>query len=352
MSQLDIYRDGPCSYDVSVSRSGLETYQDCPRKYFYSYVAGGRGYSSTVDKAIPLQQGNILHSGMEVLMKAILNGEDGADEKGLAALRAYPHTLEERDFVIVEALYLAWLRTRRDKFLEEYKIISVEEPTAIKIKNVTIYVRGDVLVQSNYSELLWSVDWKCITSSNNWGTKWKREPQGFLQTWASREKYPEVAGTIFEGFVKGVKRDGAYVSPLVRAFMAATSDNEPIFSFEKDGFGKGVKGVPVEPWKREWPGGMGLEGWIGWLPYEVVQSSIVTSPPVLLPPDWDTWLLESDRGLMRDYEDGLWERRYKDENCRWCPFDPICAGDKSLEGMIEEGLLVTRPLSPREEVVS
>lgn len=331
---------------LSISRSGLETYQDCPRKYFYQYVEGGRGLASAQDKATQLQQGTVLHLGMESLMKAVLRGidPDEAAILGLETIRGERATLERPDYEIVEALYLAWVRTRMEEFFREYEVVAVEQATTVPIKDMEIYVRDDVLVRSRFSELLFSVDWKTPSSDRNWSTKWRREPQGFLQTWASRQRYPEVVGAIFEGLVKGVKREGLYTSPLVRCWRGVDKEGEPFFSVEKE---KGL--VQCNPAELEWPTGPGLAGWIAWLPFELVRGSIVTSPPVVLPPDWETWLLESEKAILRDYEDGLWPRHYSDETCRWCPFDPVCAGDKSLGQMREEGLLVERPLSPREE---
>jgi hypothetical protein len=332
---------------ISISRSGLESYQSCPRQYYYRYVDGGRGWASTIEKTTALQQGTILHSGMENLMRAILAGTEPAQAayEGLAAIREGRYTLpDQRDFDIIEALYFAWVRTRLEEFLAEYEIVSVESPTELTLSKIKLYVRDDVLVRSRHSELLFSVDWKSTASGNYWGTRWRREPQGFLQTWASRQKHPDVVGTIFEGLVKGQKRDGDYTSPLTRCWMGLDGEGEQFFSMEKD---KGL--VKCNPATLQWPSGPGLEGWVSWLPYEVVRSSIVTSPPVVLPPDWELWLLESEKALLRDYEDGLWPRHYGDDTCRWCPFDPICGGDKTLNQMVEEGLLVSRPLSPREE---
>ena len=211
---------------ISISRSGLEAHQDCPRKYYLTYLDGGRGWASPVDSAVQLQQGTHLHLGMEALMRAVKEGVEGAELIGLQTLRETPHSLERDDYLIVEALYLAWVRTRLEEFLSEYEIVSVEEPMTVPLREIEIYVKGDVVVRSRHSGLCWSVDWKTTSSPSNWATRWKREPQGFLQTWATREKYPEVAGTIFEGLVKGKKYQGKYTSPLVRGWVGLAEDGE------------------------------------------------------------------------------------------------------------------------------
>ncbi len=163
-----------------VDRSGILSWQKCPRDRFYSRHFAGRGIEK-VTKSLPLQFGAAFHEGAEQLMKgkgieaavnsallylnlafSVSNIDMGDDNKPTEAIVAYG--IEEQR-AIAEGLLRAWWIEKGEQFLEDFEVLEVEqEGRADLAPGITLMFRPDALVRERLSGDLYIVSWKTAST--------------------------------------------------------------------------------------------------------------------------------------------------------------------------------------------
>src|SRR5271156_640749 len=124
-------------------RTSILTYQRCPREYWYSRHAGGKGLQKK-SKGLALSFGSAFHEGSEELLSQ--NGIEKAVERAYGFLAEQfaakavsfdnetPDDLQkameygqEEQMVFAEGLLRGWWLYEGESFLENFEIIDVEQ---------------------------------------------------------------------------------------------------------------------------------------------------------------------------------------------------------------------------------
>lgn len=301
-----------------------------------------------------------MHKGLEIL---VTTGDiEGAI---LAAQEEWAHRTKkwqettilsvkwelEEGIALVEGLVRGWYRTRFDAFMEEFEVLMVEqEVRALLAPNVTLMARADGLLRRREDQSNWVLNWKTSSSIAEWTSQWEDEVQGWTEALAMEDHLGQkVAGVIYEGFFKGVKRDGLYTSPTIYGWSCQLGQGT-LYSATYERFSKEKPWRKFPVWK-EFPGG--VAAWINWIPFEVLSAQFVRSEPLqkndLVVEKWIRQVVRRETdiehilevGDIQDKEDFFWQN-FKKFNCKWCPFKPVCKLQVTMDAAIEAGQFVPR----------
>lgn len=177
---------------IKLSRSHIERYFECPRKFWLQHYEGGTGFEpATTSEA--LWVGTMVH---EQLAAHMLH----------KPLPAYGETLPER---LATALALAWIEVRGPVYERDYAVISVEKEVEIPLApDVILMSRVDCVVRRKSDGLLFAgPEWKTTGMlTNNWMESWRYSSQTLAHILDVREATgQEGAGVLMEFIYKGRK---------------------------------------------------------------------------------------------------------------------------------------------------
>lgn len=187
-------------------RSAVESYQDCPRLRYNQFHYNGIGLVK-VAKSVPLVTGTVVHKGVEVIGRAIIQGKPiDIDDAVMAAVEQYVRECESVGFTgkgmendrqqsftfreqkaLAEALIRVWALIELPNILNRYKILAVEreiEPLNI-IEDIKFLARVDMELQELNSGDYYNYSLKTIKT---WGEKqddsYRDDLQSLTEMWA------------------------------------------------------------------------------------------------------------------------------------------------------------------------
>lgn len=222
-----------------IDRSRLDTYQRCPRRYYWNYAYKGIGVVPA-KQALPLAFGSSAHLGLE----RVLRGE--GIEKGVAvALEEFElqargrglelevnesaHAVYLEQCALLEALLRAWFIVRYPSFIEEYEILDLEREEEWKPNDsITFMARADGVLRSRSSGDLFVLSFKTAKGYDKRISELGRSDiQGISELVAVEERLGErVQGIQMEYLVKGRREEwpkgsGIYQTsnPLIRPWI-------------------------------------------------------------------------------------------------------------------------------------
>lgn len=173
-------------------RSGILSWQKCPRDRYYSRHFGGRGIEK-ISKSLPLQFGAAFHEGSERLLKgdgiesavsaallyldlafSVAKVDMGDDNKPTEQIVAYG-IAEQR--AIAEGLLRAWWIEKGAQFMEDFEVLEVEQEGRAQLTGsdnrglkgfssdgIVLMFRPDALVREKLSGDLYIVSWKTAST--------------------------------------------------------------------------------------------------------------------------------------------------------------------------------------------
>ena len=349
-----------------ISRSGHQALSECPRKYYYNYVYQGTGFNSAAP-AHDLIIGLAVHMGMEVLLKG-----GSLEDSNSAALAEYDKltqrwvevgddplllTIIARNRELTEGLVRGWIRTRWAQFQERYTVESVEKEMQIPLApNVVLLARCDGVLRDNLDGNLYVLNWKTTSKSGDWTSLWMYDIQMWTEALVTEhDMKEEVVGCIVAGLRKGYKKDGVFRSILTSGWTRVNVNGVEEFACVRP-----KKESPKAPsWKsfstaeKHYPtGGIGLAGWVDWVPLQRLEDLFPFTPPIMknnrVVEDWLSQVVRRETDAQYVLEEGSEEERlsYFYQNwgyaCKWCSFKDVCTQRAPIEEMIKDGRLVER----------
>lgn len=217
-------------------RSRLDTYQRCPRRYYWNYVHKGLGIAPLA-RPLPLAFGGSIHLGLEQILlgRGVEEGikfaqrefELQARSRGLE-LQANESAYEvyKEHNTLLEALLRAWYLVRYPSFIEEYEIIDLEREEEWKVlEDITFMARADGILRSKLDGGLYVLSFKTAKQyGKKTGDQGRSDIQGISELVAVEERLGErVQGIQMEYLIKGrrdewPKGSGIYqtANPLIR----------------------------------------------------------------------------------------------------------------------------------------
>lgn len=222
-------------------RSRLETYQRCPRRYYYNYVYKGLGLQQS-KRPLPLAFGGSAHLGLE----QILRGE-GVDKGVAVALSEFELQARGRGLLLepnesafavyqeqsalLEALLRAWHLVRYPSFIEEYEVVDLEREEEWRAASDILFMaRADGVLRQRATGDLYILSFKTTKQYDKKRSDEARSDiQGMSELVAVEERLGErVQGIQMEYLVKGRREEwpkgsGIYQtsSPLIRPWVSA-----------------------------------------------------------------------------------------------------------------------------------
>lgn len=155
-------------------RSGILSWQKCPRDRYYSRHFQGKGLEK-VRKSLPLVFGAAFHEGSENLL--LNKGIESAVSRALLylnlAFSVEGVDLEEKQTMyaveeqraIAEGLLRAWWIAKGERFLEDFEVLEVEkEGRAELAPGLVLMFRPDALVRERMTGDLYIVSWKTAST--------------------------------------------------------------------------------------------------------------------------------------------------------------------------------------------
>jgi len=335
-----------------VSRSGLETMISCPRRGYYGLLYRG-GFDGPAGPDLVI--GLTVHKGLETLFK---NGGHlpeaiaSAEREFIQQLKGTTITAEWKEHLsLAIALLTGWKRVRWDSFHSEYDVLAVElETRSILAPGVTLAARADLIVREKATGRPFVWNWKTASDKTDFALKWYHEVQMWTEALATEDHLGErVEGCIVEGLFKGGKSTaatfkGSYTSPLVCGYI----HEDGSFAW---------KYTSAKGWKRFFPANAfpgGIEGWVNFLPAEVVNDQFARTPPILKNDEvvrgWIKQIVRRVMDIQRMLKEDVSEedrlafftQNWGHFRCSRCPFSKVCHLELTIEQMVELGLLVER----------
>lgn len=289
-------------------RSGILSFQKCPRDRYYSRHFGGKGIER-LRKSLPLVFGASFHVGTEPLLRgegiepavasALLHLNLAFSVEGVDLEEKQTAYAVEEQRAIAEGLLRAWWIEKGERFLEEFEVLSVEEEGRAELApGVVLMFRPDALVRERASGDLYIVSWKTAstfgaytvnqiqTDMQSMSEVWGVEQKGYLDVpdikivggVAYLEKIPparRIEGVLYLFAIKGQRRMDDFLgfktqdTPLAYGWRKAgvtPEEDEWAWKFkwasEEEGrkfqqLPKGFRKVPI--WS-DYPGG--VKAWI------------------------------------------------------------------------------------------
>lgn len=371
---------------IKYSRSEVGTAQRCPRQWYYGYGqvhdASHRGWEPK-RPYLPTTLGLSVHAGMEALFRkgsdidhAVRTATgtwcdfvDGSDWTGLPVEgKDNPAFFDSEQRALIEAFLRAWRVQFWDDFNNEFEVVSIEKELGVEVEHfktsdtgedaitcretgccgvkgtpILFQARCDLVVRQRDTGLIFIPDWKVVKDARDWSTKFQREQQTFSQAFAVEQHLREpVSGCIYWAFIKGDRREGRQLSPLVWAYkreLPYTGKFEYSPEYQRS---KGWERFAV--WEEEAFGPTPSERvkyWVNWLPDEVRSAQFCQSPPVLVRDELvQEWVHESSSLMVELHgklSSGLGATAFRahrsDWNCRGCFAREVCEGRKTMEEM-------------------
>lgn len=353
-----------------VSRSSHMCHRECPRKHYNTYLKDGTGYTTkgtNPDFAIGLA----CHKGLEEVLRE--NGIEVAVREGLAELKAQlvGEPLNEMEVfhrdemgALVEALLRGWFRTRWPSFKEQYEVLEIEkERRTLLAPNVNLMSREDALLRNREDGRLVLLNWKTTSSISDWDKKWKADVQAWTEALAVEAGVGEtVAGCLFEGLYKGVRKDNRQCSSLLYGYKAPDNPkvdalfriNGWMYRVSYAAYSKATPWARFAVWKEGAFGPSPLDFWIRGIPWDEVSSYFVTSNPIFkddaITQKWINQLVrtetEIERMLQEDISEGereiYFSQNFSYFNCKRCTFEKYCFEKADMGEDIASGKLVPR----------
>lgn len=368
---------------MKFSRTQISSYQTCPRKYWYEYVA--QVQSAPVaglqpkTPILPLTMGLAVHKGMEVLFK--LGGDlDSAIEAGLQEWRKatsgkqfafsvtgtldHDRFLEEQEALITAFLW-AWRVQFWDQFNNDYEIVQIEEELETDVLcdpvqdgwnehypdravKYTLQSRCDLVVKRRLDDAIIVPDWKCVTDARDWQSKYSMDPQTWAQSFAVSEalKVP-IVSCLYFAFIKGGRKNGEYSSPLIYGYKQQLDSGHYQYShsYKK---GNGWEKFPI--WRWETFGKTvkdRIRFWVNWLPEEVRAAQFCQTeeiiPDPVLQADWLADAVNVVRHTEQNRDDiSAFPRHASYWNCRKCWVRDVCSGETQIEAKLQSGEWLAR----------
>lgn len=343
----------------SITRSSHLAFSDCRRKGYWGWLwKGGRQGS---EPAWPLVIGIAVHSGLELLLRAVLAGTVEEVTKGelMAAVRTAfidaagrpPQGFPElENLALAQALVLGWARVRLDGFIDRYEVISVEKESPVQLSaNIRLLARCDAVVRDRRTGHLLVWNWKTASSVRDWTDQFTDDIQAMTEALAAQEDSAEyVSGCIFEGLYKASHYSGVSTSPLITGYREELEESTVWHAKRTAG------AVKFSPWMVNGQyDEEALAQWIDWLPEDTVSDQFIRSHPVLkdddMVRDWLKQVIrsESDIEAMLDTTIPEGDRltyfmQNRGKRCKWCAFRPACRGEAGLDELETAGLIVPR----------
>ncbi len=277
-------------------RSGILSWQKCPRDRFYSRHFAGRGIEK-VTKSLPLQFGAAFHEGAEQLMKgkgieaavnsallylnlafSVSNIDMGDDNKPSEAIVAYG--IEEQR-AIAEGLLRAWWIEKGQQFLEDFEVLEVEQEGRADLRygttvttidgntitdrvsndGIVLMFRPDALVRERLTGDLYIVSWKTASTFGQYTiNQINSDMQSMSEVWGVQQGMPDrmdyfagpnyvhigsdplppIEGVLYLFAVKGQRRMDEFVG-------FKTQDTPLAYGWKRD------QGTDTEwAWKYKW----------------------------------------------------------------------------------------------------
>lgn len=211
------------------SRSAIDTREDCGYKRYlnYDYLIGGEPIGLEPEEAsLPLVDGTWGHTAMaralagddvESIIRHIAKGyREEIEERGVRGEQDIENLIREQ-LAMLEGIVRAWIKVRRPAILDEYEVMSIEEPWDFEIApGIIEKIRMDAILRRHDDRLLHILDFKFLKYADEvFDRKQEHSKQTTLYVKALSEKSGEyVAGIMYEGCIKGSWRlDTAKSSP-------------------------------------------------------------------------------------------------------------------------------------------
>lgn len=348
--------------------------RQCPRRFYWGYVKDGTGYTGK-GVSMNLVVGLAVHGGLETLLKmgdveqAVVDARARYEQEakatwpaeGLSEEKHAIHTfLVEEQGHLTEALVRGWHRVRYPAFTHQYEVVDIErERRTLLAPNVTLASRGDILVRDRVSADLILFNWKTTSATKDWDIKWTRDVQAWTECLAEEHaKGEKVAGCVFEGLYKGVRKDNRQCTDLLYGYRLQKGDGSPTqFRVEYTAPSK------ASPWKRFPVWGEkefgpapsdALRYWINWLPWDSVAQYFVTSNPVfkndLVTSKWVEQVVRLETEVEHMLREEVTEeerltyfiQNFSHFNCHGCTFDKICQLQWDFQEAVDSGRLMKR----------
>lgn len=344
-----------------LSRSSHETYNQCPRRFYWTFCYQGTGVEPRITP-IHLAVGLAVHKGMEFLMKerSIEAALEGGVQEWAIASAGHPPDLVDEGRALIKALLMAWNMVRRPAFEAEWEVISVEREGRVELApGVTLQYRPDLVARSKEDGLLYVWNWKTRGSSRSdkdFTSEWKYDVQMWTEAQAVEKEIGEpVRGVVVEGLLKGSFKWGHFFSPLIWGYRLPQGAGEWLYSYEYKRPSSASPWGKFQAWREDtYPtGGSGLEGWLSWLPLHVVAAQFVRSDVITRPPEvvdeWIDQVVRRERdiayvlaeGTERDKLAFFWQH-FSPWNCNGCPFEPVCGKRATIADLVSAGVYTKR----------
>jgi hypothetical protein len=341
-----------------ISRSGHDTFRECPRKGYLRYLSGPFGGSDTLGLEQPtshpaLTLGIAWHMSAEQLLRGVPATEAVKPALEFAASQG----LGDPELNWLLGICLAWERAVAEDFFAKYEVLSIEEELTTPLtSNVVLYTRADAILRDRSDGSLWVLNWKTAGDVKNWNRKWFYDIQSWTESLAAEAKLGEpVRGCIYLGVWKGPMYNGGISSRLIYGYKFTDRSGNVTYGTENNG-----SGTRFSVWNEKFPFGDGVAAWVSWLPKDFLKKYFVESAPQIrqdeLVGDWLRQVVtyESDVDHVLQSEDpqdvkDFFFQNWSDQTCGRCAFNPICTLKATPEDLIAEGFLQPRKKSPRDE---
>jgi len=189
-------------------RSGLETFQRCPRKWWLGYTVDGLGIARE-GLDIALCRGTFVHDGLarllsgegfySALAEVLAKFDTEIKRRGLQipaegdALFTYQ---EQR--ALIEAMLYGWYRYRLPKFLERYEVLETEREEVVEIgtfqtiegpMRLVWLGKADAIVRERATGAWLVVSFKTTSAYGDWNEKRAMtDVQGLSELWAVEQR--------------------------------------------------------------------------------------------------------------------------------------------------------------------
>lgn len=170
------------------SNSGVTCFQECPRKYYWSYVA----LLTPKKKSSPLGFGTAVHSGIKNLYR------NQAEKNQELVAQYIPNQGEElRTQAKLENIFRTY---QAEKFPMLWEVVAVEDPIKFTVGGHTFVVIPDLVVK--WRDEFFVIEHKHTTRlTANFFEKFQRDSQIDAEMLAVRSKYGSCGGVYVNGIV-------------------------------------------------------------------------------------------------------------------------------------------------------
>ncbi|KKK67140.1 hypothetical protein LCGC14_2957040, partial [marine sediment metagenome] len=190
------------------SYSAINTYQRCPKLYFYKYVKNLQRNK----RSVALTQGTDAHKFLQVFFLALQQGRhvSGAwdevyayTDELAAANKELTFEDEHAEYVELLAETLQWIAGYCDQYGEEWEVLHVEEEFLIMFETGEIITFTPDLVVRDRNGYVWIIDHKTTSAIPDSGIPFG-DMQALLYYAGVQAIYPECRGFIFNRLRKKI----------------------------------------------------------------------------------------------------------------------------------------------------